>query len=271
MENNRDHRHQNKSSRVVDATIYSLITNDSAKGIQSLAESQLSDSESLSTQDIPCQKCSLKRKCLSKISTLAKTIKTTNEICRNKYMKCSTYIKSGAFCIVQTENNSIKRAIKYNETSIIDSQTKHVTPDMVKLQSDISQTGKHPCIDPITAANSITTVNDRTPLAIRSPFFTPYTSATQPIVKNPTIPTFILQPPLVNNQFSPIEAVNIMINLPDKKLKVFLDRPKTVTNQHPVAELNTATLVKVMIHKNIYLLGVPQYIGCINNSKIITN
>ena len=64
MENNRDYKRQNKAATVVDATIYSLITDDSVKGIISLAESQISDSESSSNQDVRCEKCCLKRKSL---------------------------------------------------------------------------------------------------------------------------------------------------------------------------------------------------------------
>ena len=53
MESNRDYKRQNKATTVVDATIYSLvITDDSVKGIISLAESQLSNSESSSNQGV---------------------------------------------------------------------------------------------------------------------------------------------------------------------------------------------------------------------------
>ena len=104
-------------------------------------------------------------------------------------MKCSTYIKSGAFRIAQTENNSIKRAIKYNEISVLDSQTKHVTPDMVKLQSDLRQIGKHPCITPSTTSISNTALDNTSPIPIPCPLITPYISAIHPIVNNPMIPT----------------------------------------------------------------------------------
>ena len=152
MERNRDFRRQNKASTVVDATIYSLLTDDSAQGIVKLSQHSVETSEDdVISPSNTCQDCSSNKQCMSQINTLAKTITNTNKIQRNKYMKCSTYVRTGALRIATTEHNSIKRALKYNETSILNDRTKHVTPDMVKLQSDIcTQIGKHPCITPTT-------------------------------------------------------------------------------------------------------------------------
>ena len=252
MERNRDFKRQNKASTVVDATIYSLFTDESAKGIQKLTEHAVPSSENdvIPPADNTCLDCRNNKRCMVQINTLAKTITSTNKIQRNKYMKCSTYVRTGSLRIAQTEHNSIKRAIKYNETSILDNRTKHVTPDMVKLQSEISnQIGKHPCITPIIGP--METNNDTIPIPIPSPIISPYSSMTHPTSSNLSFvpPVFSLPKPILSTQFSPIEAVQLLMTLSDGKIRQMIDLPKNRNNRYQLLQTSMSTIVKILMHK----------------------
>ena len=66
---------------MVDATINSQLTDDSAKGIVKLTEHAIpiSEDDVISPQNM-CQDCCNNKQCMTQINTLAKTITNTNEI-----------------------------------------------------------------------------------------------------------------------------------------------------------------------------------------------
>ena len=147
MKTNRDVTRQNKASSVVDATLYSFIADDATKTVKSLASTSCVTSSPNPTSHTTCTTCQGNKRKLECISNLADTILQSNNVQRSKYMKCSTYLKTGASRLAKTEHNAMKRAIKYNVSPILKDRTKHITTHMVKLQSGImsNQIGKPPC------------------------------------------------------------------------------------------------------------------------------
>ena len=251
MDTNRDIRRQNKASTVVDATIFSLITDDGVSQISKFASDAIQDNDD-SEETSLCQGCISKKRKFQSIKNLASTTSTSNELQRSKYLKCSTYLKTGAFRIAQTENNAIKRAMKCNEQSILSNRTKHVSPCMVKLQSDIvSQIGKLPCAPSINYVAN--TQNDTTPQSIAQYPSLPYPSLPYPpLLFNQfipqSIPTLSLLAPFMSIQYLPLQAVQMIINLADGKARLILDLPKCANGKHPVRNTTTSTIIEIMIH-----------------------
>ena len=253
MNIDRDENRQNKAASVVDATLYSYITDDATHAIASLSKNVTGNpiSTGSNNEDSTCVGCDCKKRKLSQISNLAETILTSNNIQRNKYMKCSTYIKTGAALIAKKEHNSLKRAMKYNEIPILKQRAIHVTPGMVKLQSAIKQqTGKHPCHPITSTATDVDTVNDKTPQEIICPIPTPnhIVSPYSSITNAPLgIPSFKLPIPINGETYTPLKACEILLNLCDGRSKIMLDMPINRRGQHPIKQLSNSTLVALMI------------------------
>ena len=89
MEPNRDVRRQNKAATVVDATIYSFMTDDAAKSIKSITSPLQSESSNPTTTiQRSCSCCTLNKRKIADISKLALSIIESNEQQRTKFMKC---------------------------------------------------------------------------------------------------------------------------------------------------------------------------------------
>ena len=108
MNNNRDFKRQNKAHTFVNGTVYNMLTHDCIKGIQSLSNTEL-DTPSTA---VGCASCRSKKRKLDDISCLSNTAEHTNSQSCKKLLKCSTYIKMGAYEIARSDHNLMFNAFK---------------------------------------------------------------------------------------------------------------------------------------------------------------
>ena len=111
MDKDRDFNRQNKAYTVVNGTIYNMLTHDCIQGINTIVKSvnQPEDETNI------CAGCATNKRKFKDIATLAQTgIKTNKESC-HKLLKCSTYIKTGAYELAMSEHNLMLTAFNNGE------------------------------------------------------------------------------------------------------------------------------------------------------------
>ena len=128
-QNNRDCNRQNKANTAVKATIYSEITNDAIKRVEDILLHMTSNFNQLDTGLIQSN--------LGHIAKLIKICKEGNILSQKLYVKCSTYVKTTAVEIAHKENSYVKRAIKFKETSDLETVMFHYHPDMLRMYNII--------------------------------------------------------------------------------------------------------------------------------------
>ena len=123
---NRDITQQNKAATLVEACLFSNVCVDSLVLINKILSS-------LSDNELPQEF----QKSISDASKLVNLTLNSTHTMTKLFTKCSTHLKCGATRIAHNESQSIKRAIKNGEVSMLKTRLHHYNTTILSSHSTI--------------------------------------------------------------------------------------------------------------------------------------
>ena len=264
----RDSVRQNPASTIVEASIFTNVLDDLLNAIKLVCQ-KVETHHNNNDVDF--------KEVFSDICVLCDESLNINKIVYHKYLKCASYVKTGAIRIAYNENKLIKDAIKYGETESLPSAMPHYDIRMMKAQTLIHNsiqkyTTSENSYNPISShqrdsAETIANTNDST---IHRTSTTPTHSTTTTTQENTIstsaqtttstlnasysnaihIPMFSIPKPSPKClYYTPLQAIHIIINNTTQSPRKIFDLGVNSMNQFRIRNVTANLLITIMINK----------------------
>ena len=231
---NRDVVRQNKATTVVKGCMYNHLSDIGNNTIKKATDKIINSNTA--TQSLSSTIVNE----LRHISTIASLNIDANKKSRDLFMKCSTYIKTGANRIAKNEIRFIEEAYADNECHLLPNLMTHYNKDFETLHRQMRKVPSTPTSSQTTGVFPVSTTRTVTQ---------PESSQTD----YPTLilPVFRLPVPEHNNQYQPLEAMHILCTHGHGMRCYVADLPKNERNEFLVKDVSVNFLITLMINKKL--------------------
>ena len=245
---NRDLNRQNKAATLVNAVLFSNVVNEGLETIIKLVQNTISSKD--------CNDVQKMTETLLAVSDISKLILNDNHTAIKKICSCSTYVKKGAIPIAHRETRIMKQAIITKEDYSLSSELRHYNKDLVQSHKSLIRISNSflttPSPNPSTIAQVSEPPNQSTPTITKCKEKTVITSRKKPLSKYQPLLAFILPSPLLDReQYSPYQAINVVLNNSNKSNRAILDLPKQ-NNRYVVRKLTKNFVIELLITKKTH-------------------